>query len=107
MILEEGSRIRDYRVSDFIKEGLFNSTYRVVDDHGKSYFMKFFEDDRVPEKLINQGEILEIALSRRVSHKNVISYVSDGTISIEGKNYHYLITEFFHGVLLSELSGSG
>ena len=101
MILEEGSRIRGYRVSDFIKEGLFNSTYRVVDDHGKSYFMKFFEDDRVPEKLKHQGDILEIALSRRVSHENVISYVSDGALSIDGKNYHYLITEFFHGILLS------
>ncbi len=107
MILEEGSRIRDYRVSDFIKEGLFNSTYRVVDDHGKSYFMKFFEDDRVPEKLKHQGDILEIALSRRVSHENVISYVSDGALSIDGKNYHYLITEFFHGTLLSELLKEG
>ncbi len=107
MILEEGFRVSGYRVSDFIKEGLFNSTYRVVDEQGKSYFMKFFEDERVPEKLMHQGDILEIALSRRVSHENVISYVNDGTLSIEGKSYHYLITEFFHGTLLSELLSEG
>ena len=107
MILEEGFRVGDYRVSDFIKEGLFNSTYRVVDEGGKSYFMKFFEDDRVPEKLKRKGDILEISLSRRISHENVISYVNDGTLSIGGKSYHYLITEFFHGTLLSELLGEG
>lgn len=107
MVLEEGFRIGDYWVRSFIKEGLFNSTYRVVDYSGESFFMKFFEDERVPEKLTHQGDILEIALSRRVKHENVISYVGDGTLSIGGKSYHYLITKFFHGALLSELLNAG
>lgn len=107
IVLEEGYKVGDYRVSCFIKEGLYNSSYRMVDEKGVSYFMKFYEEELVPEKLLVDGVILEILLSRRIKHSNVISYVADGKVEIEGKAYHYLITEFFHGSLLSEVIESG
>ena len=101
--LEEGYKIGEYRVSYFIKEGLFNGTYRIADEKGESFFMKFYDFDAVPDKLRVKGEVLEIVLSRRVSHENVISYVTDGKTEIDGKSYHYLITGYFHGMLLSDL----
>ena len=101
--LEEGYKVGEYCVSHFIKEGLFNGTYRIADGKGDSFFMKFYDYDAVPEKLRVDGEILEIVLSRRISHENVISYVTDGKMEIDGKSYHYLVTGFFHGMLLSEL----
>ena len=107
IVLEEGYKVGDYRVSCFIKEGLYNSSYRMVDEKGVSYFMKFYEEELVPEKMLVDGVILEILLSRRIKHSNVISYVADGKVEIEGKAYYYLITEFFHGSLLSEVIESG
>ena len=101
--LEEGYKIGEYRVIYFIKEGLFNGTYRIADEKGESFFMKFYDFDAVPEKLRVKGEILEIVLSRRIRHENVISYVTDGKTEIDGKSYHYLITGYFSGMLLSEL----
>ena len=101
--LEEGYKVGEYRVSYFIKEGLFNGTYRIVDEKGESFFMKFYDFDAVPERLRVKGEILEIVLSRRIRHENVVSYVTDGKTEIDGRSYHYLITGYFSGMLLSEL----
>ena len=107
IVLGEGFQVGDYRVSCFIKEGLYNSSYRVVDEKGVSYFMKFYDEELVPEKLLVDGVVLEILLSRRIKHRNVISYIADGKVEIEGKTYCYLITEFFHGSLLSEVIEGG
>ena len=107
IVLEEGFQVGDYRVSCFIKEGLYNSSYRVVDENGVSYFMKFYDEELVPEKLLVDGVVLEVLLSRRIKHSNVISYIADGKVEIDGKTYHYLITEFFHGSLLSEVIEGG
>ena len=49
--LEEGYKIGEYRVSYFIKEGLFNGTYRIADEKGESFFMKFYDFDAVPAAL--------------------------------------------------------
>lgn len=107
IVLEEGFQVGEYRVSCFIKEGLYNSSYRVVDEKGVSYFMKFYDEELVPEKLLVDGVVLEVLLSRRVKHNNVISYIADGKVEIEGRAYHYLVTEFFHGSLLSEVIDGG
>lgn len=107
IVLGEGFQVCDYRVSCFIKEGLYNSSYRVVDEKGVSYFMKFYDEELVPEKLLVDGVVLEVLLSRRIKHRNVISYIADGKVEIEGKTYCYLITEFFHGSLLSEVIEGG
>lgn len=107
IVLGEGFQVGDYRVSCFIKEGLYNSSYRVVDEKGVSYFMKFYDEELVPEKLLVDGVVLEVLLSRRIKHRNVISYIADGKVEIEGKTYCYLITEFFHGSLLSEVIEGG
>ena len=107
IVLGEGFQVGDYRVSCFIKEGLYNSSYRVVDEKGVSYFMKFYDKELVPEKLLVDGVVLEVLLSRRIKHRNVISYIADGKVEIEGKTYCYLITEFFHGSLLSEVIEGG
>ena len=102
VILKENDKVGSYTVLYFIKEGLYNGTYRVQNEEGRSFFMKLYDTELVPEKLWEDGEICEISYSRKIRHDNVISYVDDGSVSIAGNNYKYLITEYFVGSLLSE-----
>ena len=105
--LKENDVIGGYSVKYLIKTGTFNSTYRIADSDGKSFFMKFFDVELVPAKLIEDGEIREIAYSRKVKHHNVISYVTDGSVTLDGKECKYLITDYFVGKLLSESLNAG
>ena len=105
--LEEGYRLGEYTVGHLIREGLFSGTYHVADRDGNPFSMKLLDYDAVPEKLRAGGEVLEIVLSRRIRNENVISYVTDGKTTVDGRDYHYLITSYFHGTLLSELLEGG
>jgi len=96
-----------YRVQRFIKDGLHNGSYVVSDASQNTFFLKVFDPDLMPESWVSNGEPQEIVSSRRVSHPNVISYVSDGTLSLEGKTFPWLAMQFFKGVLLSELLNDG
>lgn len=105
--LPEGYRIGKYSISFFIKEGLYNDTYKIEDENRNPLFMKFYDLSAVPEKLIIDGEIEEVINCRKISHDNVISHIDDGSIKIDGKEYRYLITRYFIGRLLSESVNEG
>lgn len=107
LTLPEGYQISKYTVKYFIKEGLYNGTYKIEDNEGTPLFMKFYDMSLVPEKLINNGDIEEIINCRKISHDNVISHVDDGSIIIDGQEYKYLITRYFIGRLLSESINEG
>ncbi len=106
-ILKESDTVGKYRVSLFIKEGVYNSTYRVETEDGKSYFMKLYDSEMIPPKLKTEEGVLEIVGCRKINHENVVSYVDDGVYESGGREYPYLITEFFHGRLLSEYLREG
>jgi len=105
--LSDGEKVGKYIVRFFIKEGLYNGTYRVSDEDGQSFFMKFYDMSLVPDKLKTTGEVEEIILCRKLKHDNVISYIDDGKYSVDGTEYQYLVTNFFKGSLLSEILKSG
>lgn len=107
LILKENDIIGKYTVNYVIKDGAYNGTYRVSGNDGQSYFMKFYDMESVPEKLLIRGEVMEIVLCRRIHHDNVISYIDDGAVSIEGRSYQFLITDFLRGSLLSEMLEGG
>ena len=107
LILPEGQKVSKYTVKYFIKEGLYNSTYKVEDENGNPLFMKFYDMSLVPEKLINNGSIEEIINCRKINHDNVISHVDDGSVTIEGVEYKFLVTRYFIGRLLSEIINEG
>ena len=107
IILPEGYRIGKYTVKFFIKEGLYNGTYKIEDENGSPLFMKFYDLSKVPEKLIIDGDIEEIINCRKIRHENVISYVDDGSLTIDGAEYKYLVTNYFIGRLLSEIINEG
>ena len=100
--LQDNTRIDAYCVERFIKDGVFNSNYIVTDDAGKRYFMKVFDLPAIPESKLDGGEVLEIVNSRGLDHPHMISYVTDGTLTLNGQLYPYLVMQYFQGMLLSE-----
>ena len=105
--IPENTPIGRYTVHRFIKEGLYNDSYVVKGEGGKPFFLKLYDTGRIPGKMMDGDTVREIALLRDISHKNVISYVDDGSATIDGTVYQYLVTPYFNGKLLSEAIRSG
>ena len=104
MILKEGQPIGNkWHAVYLIKENPYAESYRVEDESGNPYFMKIYRLKNTPEKLIQNGDVVEIAACRQLSHKNVVSYIDDGVYQDEAGECRYLVETYFSGKLLSEL----
>lgn len=95
-------QIGNYTIVYFIKETLFCSSYRVLDLEGRSFFMKVFNMYTMPKELLVSGIPMEIWACKNIKHGSFIKYVDNGRIDHQGISYHYLITDFIVGELLSE-----
>ena len=104
MILKEGQPIGEkWHVVYLIKENPYAESYRIEDESGNPYFLKIYRLKNTPEKLIQDGEITEIAACRKLNHKNIVSYIDDGTYKDEAGECRYLVATYFSGELLSEM----
>ena len=105
MILKEGQPIGEkWHVVYLIKENPYAESYRIEDESGNPYFMKIYRLKNTPEKLIlPDGDVAEIAACRQLNHKNIVSYIADGTYQDEAGECRYLIATYFSGELLSEM----
>lgn len=102
-ILKGNQKIGRYTVQSFIKDGQFNESYRVNDSSGVSYFLKIYDPNRVPGKVMNTDSIIaEIGYCEKIRHPNVISYVEKGILPQDGNDYPYLVTKFITGSLVAE-----
>ncbi len=103
MILKQGQPIGKWHVVYLIKENSYAESYRVEDEGGNPYFLKIYRLKNTPDKLIHDGQVTEIAVCRQLSHKNIVSYIDDGTYEDEGGECRYLVATYFSGELLSEM----
>ena len=104
MILKQGQPIGNrWHVVYLIKENPYAESYRVEDESGNPYFLKIYRLKNTPMKLIEDGEVAEIAYCRQLEHKNIVSYIDDGIYNDEAGECRYLIATYFDGELLSEL----
>ena len=103
-LLQTGQQIGKYTVQSLIKENLYTETYRAEDEDHNPFFLKAFITKRMPEKLINSesGSVFEIEYSKRLSHRNLISYVDSGTLETEEGACQYYLTNYFSGEVLAE-----
>lgn len=103
MILKDNSKIGNYIVHSFIKDGQFNESYVVIDSSGISYFLKIYDTKRIPNEIMNTDSIItEIDYCEKMNHPNVISYVEKGVYSEEGNDYPYLVTNYISGSLVAD-----
>ena len=103
----ENTTVGPYKIQRLIKESGYNASYLAADENGAQFFLKFFDPELVPERLIEDGEVVEIHICRQIKHPNIISYVADGILEDAGKKYPFIVTPFFRGRLLSEVLKAG
>ena len=103
--LSKGYNIDEkYIVAMFLKEGMYNENYRVLDHDGKSFFMKLYDIERVPGALRDaQHGVKEVAVYHQLKSGSVPTLCDEGMLKLEGQQFYYLITEYFGGELLSEV----
>lgn len=103
-IFSPGSTIENYKVLHLIKQNEYTETYKVVNENDNPYFMKVYVMKRTPEKLIDKGtkEVIEIALIRKIQHKNIVSYIKHGRFISNVGECQYVITTYFTGEVLAD-----
>ena len=100
-ILSEQQKFGPYTIQTFIKKGMYDETYIMADAEGKRFFLKLFVPAEIPAEAKDaEGNILEIAYSKRIAHPSVISQVDSGMMTIDDVAYPYYLTPFVDGELM-------
>lgn len=105
-LFKKGDKIGKYTVNAFIKKGALAESYTVYGGDDMLYFCKVFNlSDMQPSMLFEGKEVFEIVFSKELSaerNENIIHYIDNGGFNNGGKEYRYLVTEFYQGQLLNE-----
>jgi transitional endoplasmic reticulum ATPase len=101
---KKGEKIGKYVINSFIKKGIVAESYTVLGPDDMMYFMKVFDLRSIPREQLFEGkEVYEIQLCKELNtddNVNVVRYVDNGEVKKGNAVYHYLVTEFYHGMLL-------
>lgn len=105
-LFKPGEKIGKYTVNDFIKKGANAESYTVYSGDDKLYFCKVFNFTDMPSSQLFEGkEVFEIVFCKELNEEgndNIIRYVDNGGLHRDGKEYRYLVTEFYQGELLNQ-----
>lgn len=102
--LVKGSLVAEhYTILLLMKQGNNAQTYRVRNSNGKLCCLKLLDVSKIHQSGINQkGRLLEIELVKSTSHVNILRYIDSGETIINGRKYHFLVTDFIIGETLAE-----
>ena len=101
---KKGEKIGKYVINSFIKKGIVAESYTVLGPDDMMYFMKVYDLGSIPHEQLFEGkEVYEIQLCKELNteeNQNVVRYVDNGEVKKGNAVYHYLVTEFYRGMLL-------
>jgi len=102
-MLEKKQSISAYSVAFPIKQGAYAETYRVKDSAGKNYFLKLFDCAKLSKNQFTQdGDIIEIEVSKQLKHPNLSSYHDSGDVIINGRQKSFVVYDFISGETVAE-----
>lgn len=103
---KKGDKIGRYTVDSFIKKGTVAESYLAFGTDDKLYFVKVYDINAIPKAQLFEGkEVYEIQLCKELVSDDctdVIRYVDNGEVRKNNVNFHYLVTEYYRGELLSD-----
>lgn len=103
MILKQKEKIGNYSVSFPIKSGSYAETYRVKDSSDHNYFLKLFNYAKLHRTQFDEeGNVLELLVSKQLKHANLTSYHDCGEIVLEGKKLAYIVYGFISGETVAQ-----
>lgn len=103
-IFSNNQHIAKYEVIRLIKENNYCETYRVEDEKEEPFFLKLFILKNTPERMLDDNhKVACIEYMSKLRHKNIVSYVEQGTYSDEQVGEcEYVVTNYFSGELLAD-----
>ncbi len=89
-----------------IKDSTYAETYRVKDASGKNYFLKLFNYAKLHHTQFNEnGEVLELVISKQLNHPNLTHYHDSGELVLNGQKLAYIVYDFISGETLAQKTG--
>ena len=103
-LFSNNQHIAKYEVIRLIKENNYCETYRVEDEKEEPFFLKLFILKNTPERMFDENhKVACIDYMSKLRHKNIVSYVEQGTYSDEQVGEcEYVVTNYFSGELLAD-----
>ena len=101
--LSKQQQIGRYTIAFPIKEGDYAETYRVKDSTGKNFFLKLIDLSKLNSKQFDEdGGVIEIEVVRQLNHPNVMHFVEDEEVEINGRRMVYMVSDFISGETLEQ-----
>lgn len=105
-ILTKQQPIGPYIVAFPIKDSTYAETYRVKDTSGKNYFLKLFNYAKLHHTQFDEnGDVLELIISKQLNHPNLTHYHDSGEIVLNGQKMVYIVYDFISGETLAQKTG--
>ena len=104
--LSKQQSIGSYTVTFPIKDSIYAETYRVKDTAGKNYFLKLFNYAKLHHTQFDEnGEVLELVISKQLNHQNLTHYHDSGELVLNGQKMAYIVYDFISGETLAQKTG--
>lgn len=104
--LSKQQPIGPYTVAFPIKDSTYAETYRVKDGSGKNYFLKLFNYAKLHHTQFDEnGDVLELVISKELSHPNLTHYHDSGELMLNGQKLAYIVYDFISGETLAQKTG--
>ena len=104
--LSKQQSIGPYTVFFPIKDSTYAETYRVKDTSGNNYFLKLFNYAKLHHSQFEEnGEILELVISKQLNHPNLTHYQDSGELLLNGQKLAYIVYDFISGETLAQKTG--
>lgn len=104
--LSKQQPIGPYTVAFPIKDSTYAETYRVKDASGKNYFLKLFNYAKLHHTQFDEnGEVLELVISKQLNHPNLTHYHDSGELVLNGQKLAYIVYDFISGETLAQKTG--
>ena len=104
--LSKQQPIGSYIVAFPVKDSTYAETYRVKDASGKNYFLKLFNYAKLHHTQFDgNGEVLELVISKQLSHPNLTHYHDSGELTLNGQKMAYIVYDFISGETLAQKTG--
>lgn len=105
-ILSKHQPIGPYTVAFPIKGSTYAETYRVKDVSGKNYFLKLFNYAKLHYTQFDEnGEVLELVISKQFNHPNLTYYHDSGEMVLGGQKMAFIVYDFISGETLAQKTG--
>jgi serine/threonine-protein kinase len=100
-----GKTINGYKILEFVNDGGFGVVYKAEKD-GKFYALKLFREAYVLKEYRRGDDNRiqrEIDIIKSVKHKNLVTYIDNFIVEIDGSPHHFLVMEFIDGTNLRSI----